>query len=286
MLTNEYRNIINDPRSRQSSFATTKLTSLGLSQVQDFEKVYARKLNPSDYYFNPQVGFLSVNQTLQSDDVLAVAYQYSFYNGIGIYQVGEFSQDVPPDTTLGNNPGAQKVIYLKLLKATSQRTNLPLWGLMMKNVYSLKTPSGTYLSNIQQAGFQLNILFSEPSKGNKRYLPEGDKALVPLLSVLNLDRLNAHNDPQPDGIFDYLEGFTILSPQARIIFPLLEPFGHDLDSIAFHNSQGIKNNYVFYQLYDTIKEVAKTYKLTLDRYLISRQAERNVMTSGYFIGRL
>ncbi len=114
----EYRNIINDPTSRQSSFATTKLTSLGLSQVQDFEKVYARKLNPSDYYFNPQVGFLSVNQTLQSDDVLAVAYQYS-YNG-RIYQVGEFSQDVPPDTTLGNNPGAQKVIYLKLLKATSQ----------------------------------------------------------------------------------------------------------------------------------------------------------------------
>ncbi len=275
----EYRNIINDPNSRQSSFATTKLTSLGLTQVQDFEKVYARKLNATDYYFNPQIGFLSVNQTLQSDDILAVAYQYS-YNG-HIYQVGEFSQDVPPDTTLGNNPGAQKVIYLKLLKATSQRTNLPIWNLMMKNVYSLKTPSGTYLSNIQQSGFQLNILFSEPSKGNKRYLPEGDKALVPLLSVLNLDRLNAHNDPQPDGIFDYLEGFTVLSQQARIIFPLLEPFGHDLDSIAFHNSQGIKNNYVFYQLYDTIKEVAKTYA-NVDRYLLSGVKRRVLLHPGYF----
>ena len=94
---------------------------LGLVQVQDYEQIYARKLNPTDYTYNPQVGFISLNQTLQANDVLGVAFQYS-YNG-KIYQVGEFSQDIPPDTTLGNNPGAQKVLYLKLLKATSQRTD-------------------------------------------------------------------------------------------------------------------------------------------------------------------
>jgi len=119
--------------------------------------VYARKLSSADYYFNPQIGFISVNQTLQANDVLAVAYQYS-YNG-HIYQVGEFSSDVPPDTAAGTGAGSQKVLYLKLLKATSQRTNLPLWKLMMKNVYSLKTATGNYLSNIQQAGFQFNILY-------------------------------------------------------------------------------------------------------------------------------
>ena len=266
----EYRNIINDPASRVSSQVITKLTSLGLTQVQDYEQVYARKLNPTDYIFNPQVGFISLNQPLQPNDVLAVAYQYS-YNG-KIYQVGEFSQDVPPDTTLGDNPGAQKVLYLKLLKATSQRTNLPIWHLMMKNIYTLKTATGSYLSNIQQAGFQMNILYDDPSKGTKRYLPAGDKSGVPLLTILNLDRLNAHNDPQPDGVFDYLEGFTIVSSQARIIFPLLEPFGHDLDSLAFQNSGAIKNGYVFYQLYDTIKEVAKTYA-NVDRYYLGGVAK-------------
>ncbi|MBS1599575.1 MAG: cell surface protein SprA [Bacteroidetes bacterium] len=266
----EYRNIINDPASRSSSQVITKLNSLGLTQVQDYEQVFARKLNPTDYIYNPQVGFISLNQTLQPNDVLAVAYQYS-YNG-RIYQVGEFSQDVPPDTTLGNNPGAQKVLYLKLLKATSQRTTLPIWDLMMKNVYTLKTGTGSYLSNIQQAGFQLNLLYEEPSKGTKRYLPAGDKQGVPLLTILNLDRLNAHNDPQPDGVFDYLEGFTIVSSQARIIFPLLEPFGRDLDSLAFKNSQSIKNSYVFYQLYDTIKEVAKTFA-NVDRYYIGGVAK-------------
>ncbi|PWT72081.1 MAG: cell surface protein SprA [Bacteroidetes bacterium] len=276
-----YRNIINDPASRVSSQVINKLTSLGLTQVQDYEQVFARKLNATDYTFNPQVGFISLNQPLQPNDVLAVAYQYS-YNG-RIFQVGEFSQDVPPDTTLGSNPGAQKVLYLKLLKATSQRTNLPIWNLMMKNIYTLKTGTGSYLSNIQQTGFQLNVLYDEPSKGTKRYLPAGDKAGVPLLTVLNLDRLNAHNDPQPDGVFDYLEGFTVVSSQARVIFPVLEPFGRDLDTLAFSGSQAIKNNYVFFQLYDTIKEVARTYA-NVDRYWLGGVAKGQTATSDVALG--
>ena len=269
---NEYTRIINNPRSRDPSQAAGVLNGIGLTQVQDFEMVYARKLNANDYYFNPQVGFVSINQTLAANDVLAVAYQYS-YNG-KIFQVGEFSQDVPPDTTAkGTIAGKTKVLYLKLLKATSQRTNLPLWGLMMKNVYSLKTASGSYLSNIQPAGFQLNILYDEPSKGTKRYLPEGPKANIPLLTVLNLDRLNARNDPQPDGIFDYMEGLTVLSPQGRVIFPVLEPFGNDLEALAFSGApQALKDKYVYHQLYDTIKAVAQTFA-NVDRYLLSGSAK-------------
>ncbi len=262
----EYRNIINDPNSRNASLAINKLNSIGLTQVQDFEQVYAKKLDSSAYKFYPQLGFISLTQQLQPNDVLAVAYQYS-YNG-RIYQVGEFSTDVPPDTTSGNYAGVQKVLYLKLLKATSQRTNLPIWNLMMKNIYTLKTATGSPIVNVQPAGFQLNILYDQPSKGDKRYLPEGDKVGIPLLTVLNLDRLNSHNDPQPDGIFDYLEGYTIISTQGKIIFPFLEPFGHDLDSVAFKNSPAIAPNYVFYQLYDTIKSVAQTYA-NVDRYIIS-----------------
>ena len=71
---------------------------MSLRAVQDFEKTFARQLRPDEFYYNPQVGFLSLNQPLQPDEVLAVAFQYSF-NG-KIYKVGEFSQDVPPDTTL------------------------------------------------------------------------------------------------------------------------------------------------------------------------------------------
>ena len=265
-----YQKLSTDPNSRSSSFITSKLSGLGLRPVQDFEKTFARKLNTSDYFFNPQVGFLSLNQPLQSDEVLGVAYQYS-YNG-KIFQVGEFSQDVTPDTT-NKVAGTQKVLFLKLLKATSQRTNLPLWDLMMKNVYSLKTKDGSYLSGVQPADFKLNVLYEEPSLGQKRFLPEGSKPGVPLITLMNLDRLNTRNDPLPDGVFDYLEGFTILSQQARIIFPFLEPFGRDLDSVAFQGSTpDIKAKYIYLPLYDTIKEIAKTYA-NLDRYIISGYAK-------------
>ncbi len=270
-----YRALATDDASRRSSTVTGKLASLGLRAVQDFEKTFARKLNPSDFYFNPQVGFLSLSQPLQPDEVLGVAYQYQ-YNG-QIYQVGEFSQDVPPDTTAAVS-GTQKVLFLKLLKATSQRTNLPLWDLMMKNVYSLKSPDGSYLSSIQPGDFKLNVLYEEPSLGKKRFLPEGDKTGVPLITLLNLDRLNARNDPLPDGVFDYIEGFTVISQQARIIFPFLEPFGADLGTQAFAGSTPeIRQKYLFTPLYDTIKEIAKTYA-NLDRYIITGSAKGNSST--------
>lgn len=268
-----YRNIVNDPNSRNSSTITSKLSAMSLRAVQDFEKTFARQLRPDEFYFNPQVGFLSLNQPLQPDEVLAVAFQYS-YNG-KIYKVGEFSQDVPPDTT-SLQGGTQKVLFLKLLKATSQRTTLPLWDLMMKNVYSLKSKDGSFLSSIQPGDFKLNVLYEEPSLGQKRFLPEETpKSGTPIITLLNLDRLNARNDPLPDGVFDYIEGFTVRSDQARIIFPLLEPFGHDLDSVAFEGAtQEMKNKYVYYPLYDTIKEIAKTYA-NLDRYIIAGTAKGN-----------
>ncbi|RZS68914.1 cell surface protein SprA [Pseudobacter ginsenosidimutans] len=267
-----YQRIVSDPNSRNSALITSKLSTLGLQPVQDFEKTFARKLSPTEYYFNPQVGFLSLNQPLQPDEVLGVAYQYS-YNG-RILQVGEFSQDVTPDTTV-NKGGTQKIFFLKLLKATSQRTNLPLWDLMMKNVYALKSKDNSYLSSVQPQDFKLNVLYEQPSLGQKRFLPEGDRVGVPIITLLNLDRLNARNDPMPDGVFDYIEGFTVMSQQARIIFPFLEPFGRDLDSVAFRNSsQDLKDKYVYYPLYDTIKAIAQTYA-NLDRYIISGYAKGN-----------
>ncbi len=121
--------------------------------------------------------------------------------------------------------------------------------------------------------------YDEPSKGTKRYLPEGPKADIPLLTVLGLDRLNAHNDPGPDGIFDYMEGLTVLSPQGRIIFPVLQPFGDDLDTLAFAGaSQTLKDKYIFHQLYDTIKAVAQTYA-NVDRYVLNGTAKGQTTNS-------
>lgn len=260
-----YRTIINAPNSRNSTEIQSVLTGLGLQPVQEFEKTFARKLQPTDYYFNPQIGFLSLNQQLQPDEVLGVAYQYT-YNG-KVFQVGEFSQDVPPDSS-GN---IQKTLFLKLLKATSQRPNLPIWDLMMKNVYSVG------FGQLERQDFKLDVMYEEPSLGEKRYLPtDGIKPQyegIPILNLVNLDRLNNQNDPQPDGVFDYVEGFTVISPQSRVIFPVLEPFGRDLEYV--YATDSARRKYIYYPLYDTIKAIAQTFA-NLNRYeLVGRSKSAN-----------
>ncbi len=261
---NLYKTIATNTAARNPSAVSGVLNMAGLRSAEDYERTFARKLTENEYYFNPQIGFLSLNIPLQPDEVLAVAFQYT-YNG-RVYQVGEFSEN----TALDPNKGIQNVLFLKLLKATTQRTDLPIWNLMMKNVYSLDL-----FGAIQQQDFQLNVLYEEPSKGLKRYLPVTSPSVEgqSLIKLLRLDRLNNRNDPQPDGVFDYVEGFTVLSKMGRIIFPLLEPFGDDLKGIAFKGIDSlIASKYLFPQLYRNIKAEAQTFA-NLNRFVMEGQVK-------------
>lgn len=256
-----YSKIISNGANRNPSLIVSNLQALGLAPVQDFEKTFARKLDSTQYYFNRQAGYISLSQPLQPDEVLGVAYQYS-YNG-RIYQVGEFSQDLPPDSLVAT----QKVLFLKLLKATSQRPKLPIWRLMMKNVYSVG------YGTLTPTDFKLNLLYQEPGQGWKRYVPFGDKNQgTPILTLVNLDRLNNQLDPQPDGVFDYVEGYTVLSQYSRIIFPVLEPFGRDLASQVYNTIPADVTDTVYYALYDSIKAVAQQYP-NLNRFVIKGSAK-------------
>ncbi len=261
---NLYSTLSNNASSRNPSGIASILSSEGMRSAEDYERTFARKLTENEYYFNPQIGFLSLNIPLQPDEVLGVAFQYT-YNG-RVYQVGEFSDNI----ALNPNNGVQQIMFLKLLKATTQRTDLPIWDLMMKNVYSLDL-----FGSIQQQDFQLNVMYEAPGAGLKRYLPVTGPAVdgQSLIKILQLDRLNNHNDPQPDGMFDYVEGYTVLSKMGRIVFPLLEPFGEDLKSIAFKGvDSNIANKYIFPQLYRTIKSEAQTFT-NLDRFVMEGQVK-------------
>jgi cell surface protein SprA len=258
-----YSSIISDPGNRNPALVFNNLINLGLQPVQDFEKTFARKLDSSQYIYNRQAGFISLSQPLQTDEVLAVAYQYS-YNG-KIYQVGEFSQDLPPDSTLAT----QRILFLKLLKATSQRPTLPIWDLMLKNVYAIG------YGTLTPADFKLDVLYQEPGLGWKRYVPFGNKNEgTPIISLINLDRLNNQLDPQPDGVFDYVEGFTVYSQYSRVMFPVLEPFGRDLAVGIYTDTTIVPNikDSLFYALYDSIKAVAQQFP-NLNRFVLKGSAK-------------
>jgi cell surface protein SprA len=256
-----YTNVISQPDSRNPALVFNNLLNLGLLPVQDFEKTFARKLDSTQYVYNKQAGFLSLSQPLQTDEVLAVAYQYTF-NG-KVFQVGEFSQDLPPDSASAN----QKILFLKLLKATSQRPALPIWSLMLKNVYSVG------YGTLSPADFKLDVLYQEPGLGWKRYFPFGNQNQgTPIISLINVDRLNNQLDPQPDGVFDYVEGFTVMSQYSRVMFPVLEPFGRDLAGKIYDVVPATAKDTLFYALYDSIKAVAAQYP-NLNRFVLKGAAK-------------
>ncbi|WP_370277494.1 cell surface protein SprA [Flavobacterium sp. J27] len=252
--------------------------TVGVDEGLDYAKLEnARKLTASEYSYHPQLGYLSLNQRLANDEVLAVAYQYTI--GDQVYQVGEFGTDGVDATQVDNSgiPSSQALI-VKLLKsnltAVKQKApnadlTMPTWNLMMKNIYQI--PGGYQL---QKDDFKFNILYTDPSPLNYitaansgAPLPVGVRD-TPLLKVLNVDKLNFTNDPQEggDGFFDFVPGITIDPQYGRIIFTTKEPFGElmfkklndspteDYDNPTTYNDNQAK--YVFRTLYKSTQAAA------------------------------
>jgi len=269
-----YTELEQNPAARlQSSAINILVNNLHLSQGLDFEATTARQLATTEFSFNPKLGYILLNTQLNPSDICGVAYRYT-YRG-KVYQVGEFAEDLPPDST------NSKVIFLKLLKGTAARPDLPVWKLMMKNIYAL----GGF--GVSKDNFILNILYQQPGGDDIRYLPEGPKKDVPLLTLLNLDRLNSQGEPSPDGIFDFVEGITINSQQGKIIFPLLEPFGADLaPALTTPPSTtpdiALAKKYDFQVLYDSTKVIAQQSQQT-DRYLL-KGSYKSTSSSDIFLG--
>lgn len=220
--------------------APQALQTQGYVNGTDFEKYeQARLLGPSEYTLNTQLGYISLNSTLNADNILAVAFQYTLDGQI--FQVGEFSTD---------GVDGQSGLFVKLLKGTNINTNIPIWDLMMKNVYAL----GAY--NISSTDFYLDVLYNNPATGVEiPFIPEGVINGIPLVSVLNLDRLNVNSQANPDGVFDFLSGITINPNNGRVYFPVLEPFGSHLRSQI--NDQTIADKYAFDSLYVTVQTLAE-----------------------------
>ena len=213
----------------------------------DFEKIEsARLLTSSEYTLNSALGYISLKSALNQDEVLAVAYEYT-YNG-KVYQVGEFSTDG------GEELRAPNALALKMLKSSANAPavkNRGTWDLMMKNIYSLGATS------IQQEKFELYVTYRNDSVGTDiQYLNEGPISGKQLIRVMNLDRLDQKHNASPDGRFDFIEGLTVYSSGGKIIFPVLEPFGSHLAN-ALGNDPRLVQKYCYQELYDSTLVVAQ-----------------------------
>ena len=268
--------LIRDVASVQSGF-----TGLQVVEGTDYVSLEnARKLQSNEYQLNSQLGYISLNQKLTNDEVLGIAYQFTV-NG-KVYQVGEFSNDGVEATggTLPGDPGGDpnapvttgisQNLIVKLLKSNITNVNQPVWDIMMKNIY----PLGAF--QLEEEGFKLNILYTDPSPLNYITPVEGTTFPEPnpsdmdpvdlndatLLRVFNLDRLSFNNDPQPggDGFFDFMPGITVDTQNGRIIFTSVEPFGEYLFDKLDETPNGGPESY----------SNPETYNANQDRYVFDK----------------
>ena len=239
--------------------ATTLESGAGLEGGTDYEKLEsARLLTSSEYTLNSSLGYISLKTALQTDQVLAVAFEYT-YGGV-TYQVGEFASDITDNT---------QALFVKSLKNTSNNPQQGNWDLMMKNVYYLA-------SSIEKTKFKLDVKYQSDTAGvYLTYIPETQVKETPLIKLLGADRLDANNKANSNGYFDYVDGYTVSN--GRVFIPKAEPFGSYMYEtlVAAGVDAATAESYSYTELYDSTKTTAKQIA----------EKDKYIMT-GHFTGTL
>ena len=239
--------------------ATILESGAGLEGGTDYEKLEsARLLTSSEYTLNSSLGYISLKTALQTDQVLAVAFEYT-YGGV-TYQVGEFASDITDNT---------QALFVKTLKNTSNNPQQGNWDLMMKNVYYLA-------SSIEKTKFKLDVKYQSDTAGvYLTYIPETQVKETPLIKLLGADRLDANNKANSNGYFDYVDGYTVSN--GRVFIPKVEPFGSYMYEtlVAAGVDAATAESYSYTELYDSTKTTAKQIA----------EKDKYIMT-GHFTGTL
>ena len=242
MANNEYNLLTTQyAEARDIEKASTVLTA-PFEGGTDYEKLAAaRLLSSSEYTLNAALGYISLRTSLQTDQVLAVAYEFTY--GGQTFRVGEFASD--------QNDNASEALYVKALKNTSNSPHQPNWDLMMKNVYYLA-------STVEKTRFRLDIKFQSDTAGvYLTYIPDSRAKNTTLLRGLGCDRLDDNGRVNSNGYFDFVEGYTVSN--GRVFLPSAEPFGTTLKNFLMRCGLTAEEaaKYTFEELYDTTRTAAR-----------------------------
>ncbi|NCQ17020.1 MAG: hypothetical protein COW85_08435 [Ignavibacteria bacterium CG22_combo_CG10-13_8_21_14_all_37_15] len=182
-----------------------------------------------DYYFNKYTGTLTFLFPINDNDIIAAAYVVddgSFSNDDDLHY-GEFI------TELVNNSKTKGV--LKLIKPQNLIPQYAdAWKLKMKNIYQIPSFFG------RVSDLDLDIFLKKPDGSETNIFHN-----LLLLIEFGFDKESEEGRPLPDGIFDRKAGITFNPETGEIIFPLLEPFGHNIPSELI--------DFKYQAIYDTLK---------------------------------
>ncbi len=265
-----YSTLVNSyPAARNVDQASTVLDGIGnFEGSNDYEKLEsARLLEGEEYTINQALGYVSLKSSLQTDQVLAIAYEYT-YGGV-TYQVGEFASDIND---------VNQCLFVKSLKNTSNNPQQGNWDLMMKNVYYLA-------SSVEKDKFRLDVKFQSDTSGvYLTYIPEPQVKDQPIIRLLGADRLDNNMKQNPNGYFDFVDGYTVNN--GRVFLPEAEPFGQYMKKYLIGKglSAEVADKYCFHELYDSTKTVARQIA-EKNKYILAGQfrgTSANVISLGAY----
>lgn len=190
---------------------------------------YFRQLHPSEYYISEYAGMIGFKIHIVENYHAGIVYKTSNGNKYG---VGSFES------------GPQDTLILKMFKTQNQSPDgTPLaWELKLKNVYRLP------MSNISYYPFELDVVYDDYNVLRSK-IPGMN---ILLLQITKLDRYTGYTKHgPPDGIFDFLPGYTIITETGDIIFPTFRPFYDEF------RDAGVDSIYWFPELYEQRKTIAQ-----------------------------
>lgn len=215
-------------------------TDLGVQSDEFAEGIFRPLREGIDYTLDENLGFISLNTSLNPRQALAISYSYRDPSTNQIVYVGDVNQ------------GDSQRLFLKLLRPTGLTPSSRAWPITMRNIYSLNS------SNLTRDGLELNIFYTQGTQ-EQNNLP--DLANI-LMQDLGLDRVGSQGQLGSDNQIDFGTG-TLNPREGRIIFPYIEPFGKRIEDIILSSpltetqkTEAI-DRLVFFELYTTTRQNAQ-----------------------------
>ncbi|NQT26273.1 hypothetical protein HQ585_13025 [candidate division KSB1 bacterium] len=201
-------------------------------------KGYFLSIDPSEYYFSPYLGLIYFQESIDKDEVLAVAYRDSSDQVVGDLD------------TLGSN-----MPMLQLIKPMNPRPPDDTWDLSLKSIYQFDLSS---LSNIEIKNIQI---YYNTGYSLEKYEPESGKSWA---EIFYFDLSDHDGMREADGYFDFESQLFDFST-GHLFFPVAQPFCDPDNS----NLPYDKRNCDLYQEND-IDELESKSKFVIELQYVTR----------------
>ncbi|OYV85101.1 MAG: cell surface protein SprA, partial [Ignavibacteriae bacterium 37-53-5] len=187
------------------------------------------KLDPSQFTIDQKTGVLTLNSTIQPNQIVAIAFSTSDGTTYGTFASADTSSTSP-------------LVLNMIVPVSPQPYERSAWRLQLRNIYA------THGQNLDQNSLKnVQITYTPPGQTSQDNIDN-----INLLQIFGLDKTGPNGAGGPDGQMDWNPPVDINPTTGEIILPYLEPFK---EAFAAYSSGGQKvatpDSFTYDAIYDT-----------------------------------